>query len=206
MTESVSPEPGAPCCVAENQPRRGFLAASLGLLAAGLTLLAPLVTGIAAFLNPWRQKGLAGQSLRLATLDTLPEDGTPVKASVLMDEVDAWNLVPNQPVGAVFLRRVGRAPSGWAVEALNVVCPHAGCSVEYKEELDPATGGKVKRFFCPCHTASFDLSGKRTDAVSPSPRDMDQLTVDPERLANDNEVWVEFKNFQTGIAKQVPIA
>jgi menaquinol-cytochrome c reductase iron-sulfur subunit len=178
------------------------LAASLGLLAAGLAFFTPLATGIAAFLNPWRQKGRAGQSLRLATLDTLPEDGTPVKATVLMDEVDAWNRVPNQPVGAVFLRRVGLK----GVEALNVVCPHAGCSIEYKEEIDPATGGKVKKFFCPCHTASFDLSGKRIDAVSPSPRDMDRLTVDPDRLAVDGEVWVEFKNFQSGIAKQVPLA
>ncbi len=202
MSESVSREPGAPCCAVDNQARRGFLAASLGLLAAGLTLLAPLATGIVAFLNPWRQKGQAGQSLRLATLDTLPEDGTPVKASVLMDEVDAWNRVPNQPVGAVFLRRAGLK----AVDALNVVCPHAGCSIEYKEEVDPATGGKVKKFFCPCHAASFDLDGKRTDADSSSPRDMDRLTVDPEKLANDNEVWVEFKNFQTGIAAQVPTA
>ncbi len=113
----------------------------MGLSAAGLALLTPLAAGIAAFVNPWRQKGQAGQSLRLATWDTLPEDGTPVKASVLMDEVDAWNRVPNQPVGAVFLRRVGPK----AVEALNVVCPHAGCSIEYKEENDPATGAKVHR-------------------------------------------------------------
>jgi Rieske Fe-S protein len=119
-----------------------------------------------------------------------------------MDQVDAWNRVPNQPVGAVFLRRIGPKQ----VVALNVVCPHAGCSVEYKEELDPGTKQKAQKFLCPCHVASFDLSGKRTDSVSPSPRDMDQLAVDAERLEKENEVWVRFQNFQTGISQQVPIA
>jgi menaquinol-cytochrome c reductase iron-sulfur subunit len=194
MDSSISHEPRMPCCACGTEPRRGFLARLLGWLAGALTLAAPLGTGLVALLNPLRQKGQGGQFVRLATLATLPEDGTPLKATVVMDSVDAWNRAANQPVGAVFLCRVGRGQ----VVAFNVVCPHAGCSVEYVE--------KTKRFFCPCHVASFDLSGKRTDAVSPSPRDLDQLEVDAERLHKDNEVWVRFQNFQTGIAKQVPIA
>jgi Rieske Fe-S protein len=173
----------------------------LGWAAGGLALLVPLGTGIVALLSPLRQKGQAGQFIRLATLDTLPADGTPLKATVVMDQVDAWNRVPNQPVGAVFLRRLGPRQ----VVAFNVVCPHAGCSVEYSEELDPRTNQKMKKFSCPCHVASFDLSGRRTDSVSPSPRDMDQLDVDAARLEKAGEVWVRFQNFQTGIAQQVPI-
>ncbi len=202
MAQPVLPESGVPPCKAGNQPRRGFLAHSLGLLPAAVALFTPVVTGIVSFLNPWRQKGQTGQSARLATLDTLPEDGTPVKAAVVMDRVDAWNRVPNQPVGAVFLRRTGPQQ----VEALNVVCPHAAGSIEYKEELDPATSQKTKKFFCPLHGASFDLSGKRTDAVSDSPRDMDQLAVDVEKLEKQDEVWVQFQNFQTGKTAKVPRA
>ena len=58
-------------------------------------------------------------------------------------------------------------------------------------------GGK---FFCPCHAASFDLAGKRTDATSPSPRNMDSLAVE---IRNNNEVWVKFENFRMGIAAKI---
>lgn len=192
-SESSAP-PGA-CC---GEARRGFLCKLMAFVPSAAAVLTPLGAGIVAFLNPLRQKGQAGRYVRLGSLDTLPEDGTPVKATVLLDLVDAWNRAPSQPVGAVFLRRVG---SG--VEAFNVVCPHAGCSIEFKEEVDSATREKSGKFFCPCHVASFDLEGKRTDATSPSPRDMDRLVVDESRLP---EVWVQFQNFQVGIAAKVPSA
>ncbi len=163
--------------------------------------MAPLGTGLVALVDPLRRKVRAGRFVRVAPLAAVPEDGTPLKATVLMDQVDAWNFAANQPVGAVFLRRVGPKQ----VVALNVVCPHAGCSVEYKEEADSGSPS-AKKFYCPCHAASFDLAGQRTDAVSPSPRDMDQLEVDAERLEEDGEVWVRFQNFQTGVTRQVPIA
>ena len=157
-----------------------------------------MIAGLcAAIIHPLRQKGQTGQSVRLGSLDTLPTDGTPVKSTVLMDQVDAWNRAANQPVGAVFLRRVGEK-----VQAFNVVCPHAGCSVEYKEELDPSTNQKTAKFFCPCHVASFDLTGRRTDATSPSPRDLDELTVE----LKGPEIWVQFQNFQVGIPSKVPTA
>jgi len=198
MTEPVPPDSSMPSGCPAGEPRRGFLGKALAILPGAVALLTPLAAGTAAFLNPLRQKGQAGKPQRLASLDTLPADGTPVKTTVLMDQVDAWNRVPNQPVGAVYLRRVGEK-----VEAFNVVCPHAGCSVEYKEDVDPPTGQKVKKFFCPCHVASFDLSGHRTDATSPSPRDLDQLAVE---IRNGSEVWVQFQNFQVGISKKEPTA
>jgi len=201
MTQFITPECSVPPGEAGGQPRRGFLTRLLGLLAGAFVLLTPLTTGILSFFNPWRQKGGGGQFIRLATLDTLPADGTPLKAAVIMDQVDAWNRAPNQPVGAVFLRRTGATE----VEAFNVVCPHAGCSVDYKEIEEEADGKrqKVKKFFCECHRASFDLSGKRTDAVSPSPRDLDSLAA---KIENRNEVWVQFQNFEVGKTKKVPTA
>jgi menaquinol-cytochrome c reductase iron-sulfur subunit len=170
--------------------RRSFLGKIVALLAGSLALITPAAVGIVAFLNPLRQKSSAGGFIRLATLEAVPEDGTPQKFAVIADRSDAWNFFPNEPVGAVYLRRAGKDK----VEALQVVCPHAGCSI-----MVEATGDG-KKFFCPCHSANFDLAGKRLDATSPSPRDMDSLEIE---IRENNEVWVKFQNFSTGIANKI---
>lgn len=170
--------------------RRGFLN---GLLAIGLGAIAyatPIVVGVISYLNPLRQKGRAGQFLQLAQLDALPEDGTPRKVPVVLDRQDGWTHFPPAPVGAVFLRRVGAKKD--KVEAIQVVCPHAGCFVSYDDQN--------KQFFCPCHSAHFDLEGHRTDAVSPSPRDLDTLDVE---IREGGQVWVMFQNFCNGKSEKV---
>ena len=180
------PEP-----TAAQDPRRSFLRKTLALALGSLAYAVPGLAGIVAFLNPLRplrQKSQAGQPVRVASLDMLPEDGTPQEVSVVADRTDAWNRFPNEPIGAVFLRRTGKDQ----VEAINVVCPHAGCSVQYQEGA-----GKL---FCPCHAASFDLAGKRLDETSHSPRDLDTLEAE---IRNGTEVWVRFQNFRTGIAEKV---
>lgn len=182
------------CCCgchgqAHGQPRRGFLSQAAGLLCGGFALLVPTCVGIVSFLNPLRQKSQSGEFMRLASLDVLPDDGTPRKVPVIAERTDAWNTYPSEPIGAVFLRRKGDK-----VTALQMICPHAGCSINFESSAD---GGK---FFCPCHSASFDLTGKRTDATSPSPRDMDTLEVE---VRNQNEVWVKFQTFGVGTANKV---
>lgn len=192
MESSNPSEPGgSPPCAAASDPRRRFVMKALAAGSGGLAYALPALAGIVAFLDPLKQKSQAGQFLRVASLDTLPADGTPQKVSIVSDRTDAWNRFPNEPVGAVMLRRTGDGQ----VEALNVVCPHAGCSVQYE-----SAEGKL---FCPCHGASFDLSGKRLDATSPSPRDLDRLEVE---IRSGTEVWVHFQNFRTGIAEKVPEA
>jgi menaquinol-cytochrome c reductase iron-sulfur subunit len=171
--------------------RRGFLGQAIAVLCGGVAMLVPAAAGIAAFLNPLRQKSQSGQFMRLAALDVLPEDGTPQKVSVIADRTDAWNRYPREAIGAVFLRRQGKK-----VEALQVVCPHAGCSINFE------AAGKSGKFFCPCHAASFDLAGKRIDATSPSPRDMDSLEVE---IRNKNEVWVKFQTFGVGTNAKVAL-
>ncbi len=180
------------CCrcqsPADGENRRGFLSRAAAVLCSGVSLLIPAAAGIVAFLNPLRQKSQSGQFIRLASLDVLPEDGTPWKVSVIADRADAWNRYPAEPIGAVFLRRAQDE-----VMALQLVCPHAGCSIDF----EGSTGGG--KFFCPCHAASFDLAGKRTDQTSPSPRDMDALDVE---IRNKNEVWVKFQTFGVGTVKK----
>ena len=170
--------------------RRGFLAKTIALVLGAVAYAAPVAAGIVAALNPLRQKSRAGQFLRLASLDVLPLGGPPQRFPVIADRVDAWNRFANQPVGAVFLQRTGDKK----VSAIHVVCPHAGCSVTYNEEKN--------EYLCPCHNAHFDLTGKRTDETSPSPRDLDTLEVDRGRL-QDGEVWVNFENFRTGTPKKI---
>ena len=171
--------------------RRGFIVKASALVLGAVSLLAPVATGVVAFFNPLRQKAQGGRAVRLASLHVLPEDGIPRKFPVIADRTDAWNRFPNEPIGAVFLRKTGNKDR--PVEAINVVCPHAGCSIQYSGSPE---GGK---FFCPCHTASFDLAGKRLDANSPSPRDLDTLDV---QIDNGTEIWVKFQDFRTGTSRK----
>jgi Rieske Fe-S protein len=184
----ISPAQVASDGPAATEPRRGFILKSVALLLGAAAYLTPVMVGVASFLNPLRQKRQAGQFMRLATLDALPADGTPLKVTVTMDRVDAWNRSPNQPVAAVFLRRV---EGNEKARAIHVVCPHAGCFVTYDAEK--------KGFFCPCHNASFDVEGKRLDAASSSPRDLDTLQCKVEGA----EVWVLFQTFRTGTVDKI---
>jgi menaquinol-cytochrome c reductase iron-sulfur subunit len=180
---------GEPAGAADS--RRGFLTKTFALALGAGAYAVPVLAGLVALLNPLRLKSQAGQFRRLASLDMVPEDGTPLKVSVIADRTDAWNRSANQPIGAVFLQRTEQGE----LKAMNVRCPHLGCSVDYQ----PSQG----RYFCPCHKAAFDLTGKRTDADSMSPRDLDELEVE---LRNGGEVWVRFQNFKLNTSAQVPEA
>lgn len=141
-------------------------------------------------MDPLRRKAEAGGFLKVASLAALPSDGVPRKFSVLADRRDAWNKFPNTPIGAVYLRRT---PEG-KVEALNVVCPHAGCFVDFV----PTRPG----YYCPCHNSAFGIDGSVADAKSPSARAMDTLDVE---VRNETEVWVRFQNFEAGKKEKIPV-
>jgi len=174
MTGSDSPD---------SQPRRAFVKETAALAIGGALTAAPLAAGLWMWCDPLRKaQGEAAGFLRITTLTALPADGVPRKFTVLADKIDAWNRTPHVPVGAVYLTRTGDRQ----VVALQCICPHAGCFLEYRSER--------KEFFCPCHNSTFAVSGRISDPKSPSPRDMDTLEVE---LRGD-EVWVRFQNFQAG--------
>lgn len=170
--------------------RRAFAIKAIALLSGAAAYLVPALAGLISFLNPLGQKSEAGSFRRLASLDDLTVGGPPLKVSIIADRTDAWNYFPNEPIGAVFLRRVKQDQ----VQVINVVCPHAGCSIQYESASN--------KFFCPCHSASFDLTGKPLDATSPSPRPLDELEVDREAL-KQGEVRVKFQNFRTGTSDKI---
>ena len=170
--------------------RRGFLKQIVaGGIGAVLTLV-PLGAGLAVLLDPlWRKSSGAGM-IRVATLDALPADGVPHKFPVLATLVDAWNKFADMPIGAVYLRRKGDNQ----VEALNVVCPHAGCFVDFNSAREC--------FLCPCHNSLFNLEGAVADRSSPAPRGMDSLPVE---IRDGKEIWVKFQNFEAGRAEKIPV-
>lgn len=170
--------------------RRGFLKKSLAIVIGGIVGLVPAVAGLMVLIDPLRRKAMAGGAIKVTTLDALPADGIPRKFPVLANKTDAWNKFADVPIGAVYLRRTGDGK----VEALNVVCPHAGCFVD----LSPKGDG----FLCPCHLSKFTVEGKIADPKSPSPRALDTLPVD---VAKNGAVWVRFQNFQAGRPDKVPV-
>ena len=171
--------------------RRDFLTkVSVGILGTILGLV-PFVAGLMVFLDPLRRKAAITGALRVTTLEAVPDDGIPRKFPVLATRVDAWNKFSETPIGAVYLRRTAQGP----LQAFNVVCPHAGCFVDYLPERG--------RYLCPCHNSTFTLAGKIDDPRSPAPRGLDSLDVE---LRHGKEVWVKFQNFQAGRADKVPVA
>ena len=166
---------------------KGFLAGTIGAVLG----LVPVGAGLTVLLDPLRRKAGSDPAVRIASLDALPDDGVPRKFPVLATRTDAWNKFTQVPVGAVYLRRLADGK----IQAFNVVCPHAGCFVDFVTERGS--------FLCPCHNSTFSVEGKIADRASPSPRALDSLEVE---LRNGREVWVKFQNFQAGRAEKVPVA
>ena len=130
--------PQSSCCRCRpasppKESRRGFLSRTGAWILGLFALAVPSALGIAAALNPLRQKGQGGDFFRVASLDALPEDGTPRKFPIIADRRDAWTLFPNEPIGSVWLRRVGSRD----VKAMCVICPHAGCYIGYDAKTKP---------------------------------------------------------------------
>ena len=170
--------------------RREFFKQFLAVACGAVATLIPAAAGLAVFFDPLRRKssGGNGTAVRVASLSALPQDGVPRKFSVIADRTDAWNKFPQVPVGAVYLRRTGEK----TIEALNVVCPHAGGFVDYNAANNC--------FLCPLHNSKFALDGKLSDPKSPAPRGMDSLEVE----IRGEEIWVKFQNFRSGPAEKIP--
>lgn len=170
--------------------RRGFLAGAGAIAAAGLAFLAPVWSGLRVVFDPLRRTASDPALVPVTRLAAVPADGVPRKFRVVTDRVDAWNTQRNMPVGAVYLRRTEDS-----LQALNVICPHAGCFVNLAPDHS--------RYECPCHKSSFDIEGAVNDPASPSPRDMDELEVE---VREGDEIWVRFQNFLPGRPDKTPVA
>jgi quinol---cytochrome c reductase iron-sulfur subunit, bacillus type len=167
--------------------RRGFFAKAAAVVVGGIVAMFPFTAGLAVFFDPLRRTSQRGKLILVTSLDAVPEDGMPRKFPVIADRQDAWNYFPKAPIGAVFLRRESGSRE---VEALNVICPHAGCFVGFS--------AGPKEYLCPCHTSAFAIDGELISG--PSPRGLDTLACEVREIDGRQEVWVAFENFYTGTA------
>ena len=195
----------------EERPRRGVLIQLFTATVSFILVAVPSTLGGLFFLDPiLRKRKAAGGGvangdiprkddagfIRLAvTKDAVPQDGTPLAVTVRDDIIDAWNLFRDVPVGSIWLRKVGDGP----ILAFNSVCPHLGCSVNFRRAEND--------FFCPCHTSVFALDGRKTNKVPP--RDMDTLEVamrtNGQDDANGREIWIRFQNFRRATSEKIAI-
>jgi menaquinol-cytochrome c reductase iron-sulfur subunit len=158
-----------------------------------LIALALLVPGAAYVLSPLRRKRQDGGPATLTRLSQL-QVGVPRSYAIIEDRRDAWVRYPREPVGSVWLIRQPEGSQS-AVVAFTSECPHLGCPVHL------GTDGKV--FQCPCHTSSFDLTGKPLNHVPP--RSMDELAVELSQ-EQDPEVRVKFQRFRAQTEEKIPLA
>ena len=165
--------------------RRGFLKQGLAISIGSMLGAVPLGAGLTVLFSPLLRRNQNSPAVFVARLDALPANGTPCKFPVVATRIDAWSRSEGV-IGAVYLRRLDRGAL-----ALNVACPHAGCSVDYS----PGSSA----FVCPCHNSNFGLDGAILGARSPSPRGLDTLEVE---IREENQVWVRFQNFRAGEAQK----
>jgi menaquinol-cytochrome c reductase iron-sulfur subunit len=185
-------QPASTSAPKTDEPRRHFFAQAAAVVIGGIITVFPFAAGVLVLFDPLRKKPDDNGSLRVTTLDSVPDDGIPRQFPVIADRTDAWNWYPSEPIGNVYLvRHKGQT----AVQAFNVICPHAGCFVEFKMDAE--------RYECPCHSSFFEVDGARINPGScPSPRDLDSLEVDNVRLEK-GEVWVMFKNFRVANSEKI---
>ena len=176
--------------------RRTFFSKAAAVAIGGLVGVFPAAAGLFTFADPLRSRAKAGggdagpgQLVRVATLEALPDDGVPRQFPVIADRQDAWNLFPNEAIGAVYLRRQQGSDE---IEAFNATCPHAGCFVNFVPGRNA--------YQCPCHDSAFDVSGRRE--YGPSPRDLDSLVAEVRGEGEQRAIWVRYVNFVVGIEKK----
>ncbi len=169
------------------EDRRTVLKVLTGVLGGGAAAIVagPAVRAIVAPVTLDPVRGV-GDFVRLANLEQVPEDGTPLNVAVVIEQPeDAWNKLPPTQVGAVFLVR-----EGTNVTAFSTICPHLGCGIDYVPDQSA--------FACPCHESSFAKDG--AVAAGPSPRGMDTL----ETRVVEGAIEVKFEKFKIGTSDKVP--
>lgn len=174
--------------VTADEGRRGFLASLAAIAVGAAATLIPTAAGLFAFLNPLGKSGGDALRLQITSLDALPDDGMPRRFSVVTARTDAWSQLPAEPIGAVYLRRVGED-----VTAHSAICPHAGCFVEFRD------GDSL--YQCPCHDSQFEADGSRIRPEEcPAPRGLDSLAVE---VDDSGAVWVRYETFRAGTAEKI---
>jgi Rieske Fe-S protein len=172
---------------ADHQDRRTFLK----WLTQGLGALFGLILGVPAvayLIDARNRPAPKGGMRRVAKLTDL-EIGKPRQFVIHDIRRDAWTLHPDDVVGRVWLIRRDQKN----VDAFTTICPHLGCSVDWR--------GDRKLFICPCHGGTFKPDGDLVkQANNPAPRGMDSLELE---IDNEGYIAVKYQNFIQGKEEKV---
>ena len=106
----------------------------------------------------------------------------PVQRSVIVEQVDGWRKTVSEKV--VY---VTKTPAG-QLQVLSAICPHLGCSVQWRESKH--------EFECPCHAATFSPDGARLGG--PAPRSMDSLQTQ----IQNGRLMVRYQYFRQLVANK----
>jgi menaquinol-cytochrome c reductase iron-sulfur subunit len=138
--------------------RRSYIGWLTGLCTAGVSavLAVPLIR---FSLYPLRAKTTEVKWSDVGPVGDLASLTTPVQRSLTVEQVDGWRKAISEKV--VY---VTKNPQG-QLDVLSAVCPHLGCSVQWR--------ATKQQFICPCHGAVFSPDGARLGG--PAPRGMDTL-------------------------------
>ena len=155
--------------------RRSYLAWLVGLCTAGVgaALSVPLIRFA---LYPLRVRTTEVQWSDVGPISDFASLTAPVQRSVSVSQIDGWRKIVSDKV--VY---VAKGASG-NLEVFSAVCPHLGCSVQWR-------AGKGE-FECPCHGATFRPDGVKTGG--PSPRGMDAL----ETQVQNGRLMVRYQYFR----------
>jgi quinol---cytochrome c reductase iron-sulfur subunit, bacillus type len=112
----------------------------------------------------------------LGPADQFTSGATPVARWVTVTEKDGW--LQSESKRAVYVTKDAHG----RVEVLSAVCPHLGCTVQWR--------GSKNEFVCPCHGSIFAPDGARI--AGPAPRGMDSLPI----TVQDGQLMVQYEDFQ----------
>jgi cytochrome b6-f complex iron-sulfur subunit len=150
------------------ESRRSFL--NRLWLALGLVVLAEFTYLVVSFLRPRNPQTRRG------------DFGTVVVAGSAGDF--ALDTVTAFPRGQFYLARLG--DGGFL--AISRQCTHLGCTVPWLEE--------EKRFSCPCHASTFDITGNVIHAPAPRALDLFRVVIENNVVKVDTGRRIKRSAFQ----------
>ena len=173
----------------ESEDRRNFLRIAV---IGGIGVIAAGVGSASVFLPPTPGESVAEGSRPLVPMIKLGalEKDKPLAVELTLSVRDAWRV--RKRTQLVYVVRTADSEDASSFTALRSICPHAGCTIEVKDD----------KFACPCHGAQFEVSGKVTKG--PAPRDMDPLAVSIANYSGQPWLFVDWQEFMVGTEERTP--
>lgn len=163
----------------ESQPvltgRRAFFA-RLAEIAAACVAVMFAIPFVRYLLYPVSVIGGTSGWTNLGPEDQFASLTAPVARWITVSQNDGW--LQSQSKKPVYITKDAHGH----IEALSAVCPHLGCTIQWREAQH--------EFICPCHGSVFAPDGARL--AGPAPRDMDSLPIQ----AQQGALMVKYEDFQ----------